>query len=147
MHDFIDTRSWPLVYLHMPTQVADTDADDRLAEIRALYARAERFVLLMDGEELPRHSPRFVSTYVQWNRENAAQLHHCVGAIRIEADTTLRQAHEAKARAWNGSGHAPYPFLVAAALDDAQTRARALLATPAPHAPTVAASRNARRSP
>ncbi|MEZ0188825.1 hypothetical protein RSP795_19620 [Ralstonia solanacearum] len=147
MHDFIDTRSWPIVYLHMPTQVADTDADDRLAEIRALYARAERFVLLMDGEELPRHSPRFVSTYVQWSRENAAQLHHCVGAIRIEADTTLRQAHEAKARAWNGSGHAPYPFLVAAALDDAQTRARALLATSVPRASTVAASRNARRSP
>ncbi|KFX28854.1 hypothetical protein [Ralstonia solanacearum] len=147
MHDFIDTRSWPIVYLHMPTQVADTDADDRLAEIRALYARAEPFVLLMDGEELPRHSPRFVSTYVQWSRENAAQLHHCVGAIRIEADTALRQAHEAKARAWNGSGHAPYPFLVAAALDDAQTRARALLAAPDPCAPTVAASRDARRSP
>ncbi|MCL9843556.1 hypothetical protein [Ralstonia solanacearum] len=147
MHDFIDTRSWPIVYLHMPKQVADTDADDRLAEIRALYARAEPFVLLMDGEELPRHSPRFVSTYVQWSRENTAQLHHCVGAIRIEADTALRQAHEAKARAWNGSGHAPYPFLVAAALDDAQTRAQALLAAPDPCPPTAAASRDARRSP
>ncbi|MBT1539892.1 hypothetical protein B7R78_0023380 [Ralstonia solanacearum] len=147
MHDFIDTRSWPIVYLHMPTQVADTDADARLAEIRALYARAEPFVLLMDGEELPRHSPRFVSTYVQWSRENTAQLHHCVGAIRIEADTALRQAHEAKARAWNGSGHAPYPFLVAAARDDAQTRARALLAAPNPCAPAVDASRDARRSP
>ena len=127
MNDFIDTRSWPLVYLHMPAQVSDADANDRLAEIKALYARGERFALLLDGENIPRHSPRFVSAYMQWSRDNLTLMRQCVGAIRIEADATRRQSHEKQARAWNASGQAPYPFLVAATRIEAETRIQTLL--------------------
>jgi len=127
MNDFIDTRHWPVVYLHMPEQVDDADAEDRLAQIKALYARGEPFALVLDGEEIPRHSPRFMSAYAQWSRDNATQMRHCVGAIRVEADASRLLAHEEKARAWNASAHAPYPFRVVAARADADAQAAELL--------------------
>src|SRR5450830_1477176 len=85
MHQFIDIQSWPLVYLHMPAQVADQDADAALAQITALYARAERFVLVLDGAQLPRHSVRFMRAYTQWSRKNLAlQKCFCAGAVRMK---------------------------------------------------------------
>lgn len=147
MNDFIDTRSWPLVYLHMPAQVPDTEADARLAQFKALYARAEPFVLVMDGEELPRHSPRFVSAYVQWSRDNAEQQRLCAGAIRIEADGARRRVYEDKARAWDRAGHAPYPFRIAATHVEARAQAQAWLEQGGGRARTPAAPRATRRSP
>ncbi|AIO69294.1 hypothetical protein DM82_4188 [Burkholderia oklahomensis] len=147
MNDFIDTRSWPLVYLHMPAQVPDTEADARLAQFKALYTRAEPFVLLMDGEELPRHSPRFVSAYVQWSRDNVAQQRLCAGAIRIEADLARRCVYEEKARAWDRAEHAPYPFRIAATHIEAHAQARAWLEQRNGRARMSSAPRDARRSP
>ncbi|WP_226993657.1 hypothetical protein [Burkholderia plantarii] len=127
MTDFIDTRLWPIVQLHMPAQVDDASADERLAQFQAVHTRGERFVFLLDGEELPRHSPRFMSAYTQWTHEHVELLRNCAGAIRIEPDPRQRGVHEEKARIWNASDQAPYPFLVAASREDALARARALL--------------------
>ncbi|WP_342310529.1 hypothetical protein [Burkholderia pyrrocinia] len=111
----------------MPEQVDDADAENRLAQIKALYARREPFALVLDGEEIPRQSPRLMFAYAQWSRDNVVQMRHCVGTIRVEADASRRLAHEEKARAWNASAHTPYPFHVVTARTDAEARATALL--------------------
>ena len=108
MKDFIDTRHWPLVALHMPEQIPDERSGALMAQLEALYARAECFVLLMDGAELPRRSPCFMAAYAQWSRDHLAlQQRYCLGAVRIEADARLRDEYVRKAAAWNASGHAP----------------------------------------
>lgn len=136
MSDFIDTRRWPLAHLHMPAHVPDADADRRLGEIAALYARAEPFVLIMDGVDLPRHSARFVTTYAAWSRDNAElQRRYCLGAVRVAADPAQRRASEQKAQAWRASDQSPYPYVVVATPIEADiqaeiwiTRARLLAA-------------------
>lgn len=128
MDDFIDARHWPLVVLHMPEQVPDERSDALIAQLEALYARALPFVLLMDGAELPRHSARFMAAYAHWSRENhALQRRFCLGAVRIEADAARRSEYTRKAGAWNASGHAPYPYEVAATHEEACARAHVWL--------------------
>lgn len=139
MNDFVDTRSWPLAHLHMPLQVSDNQAAELLAQIESLHARAEPFALLMDGAELPRHSPRFMQAYTQWSRDNfALQQRYCVGAVRIEADETLRREYAEKAQAWEKSGPTPYPYHIVATNAEAEALAHVWLA--AWHQPTDSAS-------
>ncbi|MEJ2629891.1 MAG: hypothetical protein P8011_04550 [Acidihalobacter sp.] len=129
MKEFIDMRHWPLVGLHMPEQVADERAGDMIAQLESLYARAEPFVLLMEGVEFPRQSKCFMTTYAQWSRDRFAdQQRHCLGALRIEADETLRREYLRKAEAWNDSGRAPYPYRVVATHAEAEMQASAWLA-------------------
>lgn len=129
MKEFIDMRHWPLVGLHMPEQVADERAGDMIAQLESLYARAEPFVLLMEGVEFPRQSGRFMTTYAQWSRDRFVdQQRYCLGALRIETDETLRHEYLRKAEAWNASGRAPYPYRVVATRAEAEAQARAWLA-------------------
>lgn len=129
MKEFIDMRHWPLVGLHMPEQVADERAGDMIAQLESLYARAEPFVLLLEGVEFPRQSGRFMTTYAQWSRDRFVdQQRYCLGALRIETDETLRREYLRKAEAWNASGRAPYPYRVVATRAEAETQARAWLA-------------------
>lgn len=133
MNDFVDTRHWPLVGLHMPEHVPDERSDGLMAQLKALYARAEPFVLLMDGAELPRHSARFMAAYAQWSRDNLAlQRRYCLGAVRIEADEAQRREYARKADAWNASGHAPYPYRIVATSEEARAQAIALISGPHP---------------
>ena len=127
MHQFIDIQSWPLVYLHMPAQVADQDADAALAQITALYARAESFVLVLDGAQLPRHSVRFMRAYTQWSRKNLAlQKCFCAGAVRIEAEPKRR--HDAqRLQARNRATRSPYPSRIVASAAEAALQAQAWL--------------------
>lgn len=129
MKEFTDMRHWPLVGLHMPAQVADGRVGDMIEQLESLYARAEPFVLLLEGVELPRQSARFMTTYAQWSRERfGEQQRYCLGALRVETDETLRREYLRKAEAWNASGRAPYPYRVVATRAEAEAQARAWLA-------------------
>lgn len=129
MDDFVDTRNWPLVGLHMPARVADDQITGMIAQLEALYARAEPFVLVMEGVEFPSQSGRFMATYTQWSRDNfTAQQRYCLGAVRIEADEMCRREFTRKAEAWNASGRAPYPYQVVATRLEAEVSAHAWLA-------------------
>lgn len=128
MNGFVDTRSWPLVYLHMPVRVHDNQATELLAEIQALYARAEPFALVMTGAELPRHSARFMSAYAQWSCDNfALQQRYCVGSVRVEADEVLRKEYMGKAQVRETSGQAIYPYCIVATNAEAEVQARTWL--------------------
>ncbi|WP_029554471.1 hypothetical protein [Verminephrobacter aporrectodeae] len=135
MKEFIDTRHWPLVSLHMPHRVADEQANGMIEQFESLYARAQPFVLLMDGVEFPRQSGRFMATCAQWSRDRfTEQQRYCLGAIRIEADETLRRAFTRRAQGWNASGRAPYPYRVVATRWETETQARDWLAGRSPAA-------------
>ncbi len=126
MKGFIDARHWPLVSLHMPEQVVEEQTSGLIAQLESLYARAEPFVLLMDGVELPQHSGHFMAAYAQWSRDSfAKQQRYCLGAVRIEADEALRREYVRKAEAWNASGRAPYPYRIVATREEAEAQARA----------------------
>ena len=128
MIDFVDTRPWPLVELHMPAVIPDDRAADYLAAYAALFARDERFVLLMGGVEAPQHSPAFMAAYLAWGEANRAlQRRWCAGAIRIERDPIVRQRIEARARAWHAAGKAPYPIATAPDRAAARVQGRAWL--------------------
>src|SRR6218665_4197402 len=70
MNDFINGRDWPLAGLHMPERVPDEQADTLMAQLEALYARAEPHVPLMDGAQPPRQSARFMAAYTPWSPAN-----------------------------------------------------------------------------
>jgi len=125
MDQFIDIQSWPLVYLHMPVQVDDQDADAALAQIVALYRRSERFVLVLDGVELPRHSKRFMHAYTQWSKQNLAlQRNFCAGAVRIEAEPRRRRAYVQRLQAQHRASRSPYPSRVVASAAEARLQAQ-----------------------
>lgn len=127
-HEFIDTQHWPLVFLHMPEQVPDEQADDYLTQIEALYARHQPFVLCMTGADLPHHSPVFMADYLQWTAGNVSQQQqYCAAAIRIESDDAKREQYRQWARNWAKTGNAPYLYLVVATLSEARALAPALL--------------------
>ncbi|MCW5263156.1 hypothetical protein D5045_24385 [Verminephrobacter eiseniae] len=131
MNDFINVRDWPLVGLHMPERVPDEQADTLMAQLEALYARAEPHVLLMDGAQQPRQSARFMAAYIRWSRENFdLQQRYCLGAVRIVEDEALRRETARKANAWNASGQAPYPYRIVATRDEARAQAHAWIAEP-----------------
>eukprot|EP01037_Dinobryon_pediforme_P028644 gene28644-32004_t len=111
----------------MPAQVADQDADAALAQITALYARAERFVLVLDGAQVPRHSVRFMRAYTQWSRKNLApQKRFCAGAVRIEVEPKRR--HDAqRLQARNRATRSPYPSRIVASAAEATLQAQAWL--------------------
>lgn len=114
MFDFVETRGWPLVDLHMPEIVPDDQATDYVAAYAALFAHGEPFVLLMDGNEVPNHSPTFMTTYLEWVEANRAlQQQWCAGAVRIEPDPAVRQRIDDKTRAWRAAGKALYPTATA----------------------------------
>ncbi|CAM3686455.1 hypothetical protein [Paracidovorax anthurii] len=129
MNDFVDTRDWPLVGLHMPQRVPDERADALMAQLEALYARAEPHVLLMDGAEQPRQSAGFMAAYTRWSRQSfALQQRYCLGAVRIVEDEAQRREYVRKADAWNASGQAPYPYRIVATHSEARAQAHAWLA-------------------
>lgn len=123
----IDAACWPLVVLRMPNHVPDEDADELLVRIQALYGRNEPFALLLEGAELPRHSPRLMNAYAKWSRDNhALQQRYCVGAVRIEADETRRREYLAKMDG-GAAARMPYPYRVVATRAQAEAQARAWL--------------------
>ncbi|MEI7411678.1 hypothetical protein [Pectobacterium aroidearum] len=127
-HPFLDTHTWPIVFLHMPEQVPDEESANYMAQINQLYARKERFVLCMTGADLPHRSPVFMNAYLQWTRDNVSQQQqYCAGAIRIESDDVQRQKYVEWAENWAQSGQAPYAYYVVATSLEAQALALTLL--------------------
>ncbi|MDY4317347.1 hypothetical protein ACIPUP_18605 [Pectobacterium actinidiae] len=125
---FLDTQAWPVVFLHMPEQVSDTESAAYMAQIHQLYARQERFVLCMTGADLPHRSPVFMNAYLQWTRDNIGlQQQYCAGAIRIENDEATREKYIQWADNWAQSGQAPYAYYVVATPLEAQALAITLL--------------------
>lgn len=110
MIEFVDARCWPLVDLHMPEVVPNDQAAAYLAAYAALFTRGERFALLMDGAELPHHSPTFMTGYMDWVTANhALQQRWCAGAVRLQPDPVARRQVEERMQAWRATGKAPYP--------------------------------------
>jgi hypothetical protein len=125
---FIDTEAWPEVWLSMPEQVPDSQAESYMAQIQQLYARQQRFVLYMTGADLPHHSSAFMNSYLQWTRDNISQQQrYCAGAIRIEPNNLLREKYLQWAQHWVQSGQAPYGYFVVATESEAQALAITLL--------------------
>jgi len=138
MHQFIDIQFWPLVYLQMPTQIPDEHAEIALAQIVAMYSSTERFVLLLGGADIPRHSARFMQAYTQWCKKNfALQQISCVGAIRVEADANRRRAYARRWQAHQRSNQVPYPSCIVATDDEARQQAHSWLAAAAQQAVPV----------
>ncbi|MCC4620770.1 hypothetical protein LL965_11975 [Xanthomonas cassavae CFBP 4642] len=129
MIPFVDTRDWPLVALHMPEYVPDAQADALMAQLQAVYARAERHVLLLQGAQLPRHSAHFMTLYTRWSKDSfALQQRDCLGAVRVVEDPVARGEYACQADAWNASGQAAYPYRIVATQAEALAQARAWLA-------------------
>ncbi|MFT4252987.1 MAG: hypothetical protein QM608_10920 [Caulobacter sp.] len=133
MPGFIETQDWPVARLVMPEQVADADAQDRLAQLKALYDRAEPFVLIMEGVELPRHSPGFMKAYAEWSMATLdLQRRWCLGAVRIEPDALLRQAYGERAAQAAKAGIQPYPYEIVDSESAARAQAARWLAAAGP---------------
>jgi hypothetical protein len=112
----------------MPSEVADADAHDHLDQLKALYAREEAFVLVMEGVELPRHSPGFMKAYAEWSMTTLdQQARYCLGAVRIEPDASLRQAYGERAAQAMKAGVQPYPYVIVDSESAAQAQALAWL--------------------
>lgn len=125
---FIDTQSWPEVWLSMPEQIPDSLAESYMAQIHQLYAKQQRFVLYMTGTDLPHHSPVFMNHYLQWTRDNVSlQQRYCAGAIRIETDEVRREKYQQWAQNLAQSGQSPYGYFVVATEAEARTLAANLL--------------------
>ncbi|WP_208605522.1 hypothetical protein [Methylobacterium tarhaniae] len=104
----------------MPDHVPDASSEILLNDLKALYAKQDRFVLIMTGAELPQNSPRFMADYLAWSRETVAlQSRFCAGAVRVEPGPERRRTYEKQASALNQSGKSPYPYSVAASLEAA----------------------------
>jgi len=128
---FIDTQFWPEVWLSMPEQIPDSQAESYMAQIEMLYARQRRFVLYMTGTDLPHHSPVFMGRYLQWTRDNVTlQQRYCAGAIRIETDDLRREKYQQWAQNLAQSGQSPYGYFVVATEAEAQALAATLLDNP-----------------
>ncbi|MBB5736251.1 hypothetical protein FHT09_001991 [Xanthomonas arboricola] len=129
MTQFVDTRDWPLVALHMPEHVPDAQADALLAQLQAVYARAEPYVLLMQGAQLPRQSAQFMAAYTRWSRDSfALQQRYCLGAVRVVEDPAMRDEYSRQADGWNASGQAAYPYRIVATHTEALAQAGVWLA-------------------
>ncbi|NHF68377.1 hypothetical protein FFY45_22250 [Xanthomonas hortorum] len=129
MTPFVDTRDWPLVTLHMPEHVPDAQAGALMAQLQAVYARAERHVLLLQGAQLPRQSAHFMTLYTRWSKDSfALQQRDCLGAVRVVEDPVARGEYARQADAWNASGQAAYPYRIVATQAEALAQARAWLA-------------------
>ncbi|WP_395396594.1 hypothetical protein WBP07_28370 [Novosphingobium sp. BL-8A] len=132
MNSFINTREWPIARLVMPDEVADHEAQGHIACLAALYEPREPFVLLMAGAELPRHSPAFMKAYVEWSMGTLdLAREYCLGAIRVEPDSHLRQGYQERAAKALEAGTQPYPYEIVADEDAASELARHWLAVTA----------------
>ncbi|WP_334186121.1 hypothetical protein [Novosphingobium sp.] len=125
MTTFVDTRDWPLARLVMPEHVADAEAEGHIAQLVALYDRQERFVLLLAGAELPRHSPAFMKAYAQWSMSTLELARrYCLGAVRVEPDAAQREAYRHRAEQAAKAGAHAYPYEIVADAQAADDLAR-----------------------
>ncbi|MBN3789427.1 ATP--cob(I)alamin adenosyltransferase [Burkholderia sp. Ac-20353] len=135
----IVTTEFPFVWMHY-TRSRQSDPMAMLAELDALLARRERFVILTDdvpaagNRESEDHEVRKQLTL--WSKANRARSREWIPAmIAIEPDVQLRAAIAAFAdtfeKVWG------YPLNVAENRDDALAQARQLLAEPARGAGTA----------
>ncbi|MGQ5247299.1 hypothetical protein [Xanthomonas arboricola] len=113
----------------MPEHVPDAQTDALMAQLQAVYARAEPYVLLLQGAQLPRQSAHFMAAYTRWSRDSfALQQRDCLGAVRVVEDPVARGEYARQADGWNASGQAAYPYRIVATHAEALAQAQAWLA-------------------
>lgn len=124
-----DLSRWPVARYRMPERVLDAEAETRIAEFDALIARGERFVLVLHGPEMPKHSPGFMKAYRAWfNANKEAQKRFCAGAVRVEPDAKRRKSLTVKALSVMNKLFLPYPYTVVGSDAEAEAQAQAWLA-------------------
>ncbi|KFG96911.1 ATP:cob(I)alamin adenosyltransferase [Burkholderia paludis] len=129
----IVTTEFPFVWLRY-SGAAPTNPACLLAELDALLARRERFVLLTDdapsGDDRGADDHELRKQLAKWSKANRAQSREWIPAmIAIEPDASRRVALDAFSDAFEKVWG--YPLNAAADRDDALALAQRLLAEPA----------------
>ncbi|KWC75463.1 ATP--cob(I)alamin adenosyltransferase [Burkholderia cepacia] len=129
----ITTTEFPFVWLRY-TGSTHTDPASLIAELDALLARREPFVLLTDdapsGNDRGADDHELRKQLAKWSKANRAQSHEWISAmIAIEPDAARRAALDAFSGAFEKVWG--YPLNAAATRDDALALAQRLLDDPA----------------
>ncbi|WP_241290531.1 ATP--cob(I)alamin adenosyltransferase [Burkholderia stabilis] len=129
----IITTEFPFVWLRY-ARLPHTDPARLLAELDALLARRERFVLLTDdapsGDDRGADDHELRKQLAKWSKANRAQSREWIPAmIAIEPDTQRRAALDAFSGAFEKVWG--YPLNAATTRDDALALAQRLLDEPA----------------
>ena len=129
----IITTEFPFVWLRYSGST-HTDPARLIAELDALLARRERFVLLTDdapsGDDRGDTDHEMRKQLAKWSKANRAQSREWIPAlIAIEPDAARRVALDAFSGAFETVWG--YPLNAAATRDDALALAQRLLAEPA----------------
>ncbi|OXI31504.1 ATP--cob(I)alamin adenosyltransferase [Burkholderia sp. AU16741] len=130
----IVTTEFPFVWLRYSGSTY-TDPARLIAELDALLARRERFVLLTDdapsGDDRPDNDHEMRKQLAKWSKANRALSRERIpGMIAIEPNAARRVALNAFSGAFEKVWG--YPLNAAASRDDALALAQRLLAEPAP---------------
>lgn len=129
----IVTSEFPLVWLRYARSPSSEPAH-LLAELDALFARRERFVLLTDdapsGDDHDAQDHEMRKQLAKWSKANRTRSREWIPAmIAVEPDAQRRAALDAFSGAFEKVWG--YPLNAAATRDEALALARQLLAAPA----------------